>query len=77
MTAIAVSTAPDAVSGDELSKSRVPGNNRGIWVGITAIHQVCRAVIVCFVARAHFPDAFETRQGAERLSRLSGRLLPC
>lgn len=57
----------------EQKKWRVPGNS-GIWVGITC-EFVEFAVLFCvyFVARAHFPDAFE--QGAPRLSKLAGTLI--
>lgn len=47
-----------------------PGN-KGIWVGITCeLVEFLVLFIVYFVARAHFPEAFE--EGAERLSRASG-----
>ncbi|HSG22431.1 MAG TPA: cytochrome c oxidase subunit 3 family protein [Azonexus sp.] len=49
---------------------RFPGN-KGIWVGITCeLVEFLVLFIVYFVARAHFPVAFE--EGAERLSRVSG-----
>jgi cytochrome c oxidase subunit 3 len=52
---------------------RIPGN-KGIWVGISCeFLEFLVLFIVYFVARAHFPEAFE--QGAERLSRLSGTLI--
>ena len=55
---------------EAVSKGRVPGN-KGIWVGITCeFVEFIVLFVVYFVARAHFPDAFE--QGADRLSRLSG-----
>ncbi|TEX49572.1 MAG: cytochrome C oxidase subunit III [Rhodocyclaceae bacterium] len=48
----------------------MPGN-KGIWVGICCeFVEFLVLFIVYFVARAHFPDAFE--QGAERLSRTAG-----
>ncbi len=52
---------------------RVPGNS-GIWVGITC-EFVEFAVLFCvyFVARAHFPEAFEA--GAGRLSKLAGTVI--
>jgi cytochrome c oxidase subunit 3 len=52
---------------------RIPGN-KGIWVGITCeFVEFLVLFIVYFVARAHFPEAFE--QGAERLSRLAGTII--
>lgn len=49
---------------------RIPGN-KGIWVGITCeFVEFLVLFIVYFVARAHFPDAFEA--GSERLSRIAG-----
>lgn len=52
---------------------RVPGNN-GIWVGITCeFVEFLVLFTVYFVARAHFPQAFE--QGGEKLSRLSGTVI--
>ena len=49
---------------------RIPGN-KGIWVGICCeFVEFIVLFIVYFVARAHFPEAFE--QGAERLSRTAG-----
>lgn len=52
---------------------RVPGN-KGIWVGICCeFVEFLVLFAVYFVARAHFPQAFE--QGAERLSRTSGTLI--
>ena len=52
---------------------RIPGN-RGIWVGITCVFVEFGVLfMVYFVARAHFPEAFQV--GAERLSRLSGTLI--
>ena len=54
-------------------KGRVPGNT-GIWVGITCeFIEFLVLFVVYFVARSHFPDAFE--QGTQRLSRLSGTLI--
>ncbi len=54
-------------------KGRVPGNS-GIWVGITCeFVEFLVLFIVYFVARAHFPEAFE--QGGEKLSRLSGTII--
>lgn len=52
---------------------RIPGNS-GIWVGITC-EFVEFALLFCvyFIARAHFPEAFET--GAERLSKLAGTVI--
>ena len=55
------------------SSGRVPGN-KGIWVGICCeFVEFLVLFAVYFVARAHFPDAFE--QGAQRLSLLSGTLI--
>lgn len=52
---------------------RVPGN-KGIWVGICCeFVEFLVLFAVYFVARAHFPDAFE--QGAQRLSRPSGTVI--
>ena len=52
---------------------RFPGN-KGIWVGITCeLVEFLVLFIVYFVARAHFPVAFE--EGAERLSRISGTVI--
>ncbi|RIX49593.1 MAG: cytochrome c oxidase subunit 3 family protein [Rhodocyclales bacterium GT-UBC] len=52
---------------------RIPGN-KGIWVGITCeFVEFLVLFIVYFVARAHFPEAFE--QGADRLSRLAGTII--
>ena len=49
---------------------RIPGN-KGIWVGITCeFVEFAVMFIVYFVARAHFPEAFQ--EGAERLNRLAG-----
>jgi len=55
------------------ARGRIPGN-KGIWVGI-----MCEFVefivlfIVYFVARAHFPAAFE--EGSQRLSSLAGTVI--
>ncbi|WP_153145837.1 cytochrome c oxidase subunit 3 family protein [Dechloromonas sp. H13] len=55
------------------SSGRIPGN-KGIWVGICCeFVEFLVLFIVYFVARAHFPDAFE--QGTERLSRLAGTVI--
>lgn len=52
------------------ARGRVPGN-KGIWVGICCeFVEFLVLFVVYFVARAHFPEAFE--QGAERLSRTAG-----
>lgn len=52
---------------------RVPGN-KGIWVGITCeFVEFLVLFVVYFVARAHFPEAFE--QGADRLSRIAGTII--
>lgn len=54
-------------------KGRIPGN-KGIWVGICCeFVEFAVLFIVYFVARAHFPEAFE--QGSERLSRVSGTII--
>lgn len=53
--------------------ARVPGN-KGIWVGITCeFVEFLVLFIVYFVARAHFPDAFEA--GSEKLSRVAGTVI--
>lgn len=54
-------------------KGRIPGNT-GIWVGITC-EFVEFALLFCvyFVARAHFPESFET--GASQLSKLAGTVI--
>ena len=68
MTTLAI-PAPQATQ-EEHSTGRVPGN-KGIWVGICCeFVEFLVLFVVYFVARAHFPDAFE--EGAERLSRISG-----
>lgn len=55
------------------SQGRVPGNS-GIWVGITCeFVEFSLLFCVYFIARAHFPEAFEA--GAERLSRLAGTVI--
>lgn len=52
------------------SNRRIPGN-KGIWVGITCeFVEFLVLFAVYFIARAHFPEAFE--QGGEKLSRLAG-----
>ena len=54
-------------------QNRIPGN-KGIWVGITCeFVEFLVLFIVYFVARAHFPDAFE--QGGDKLSRWAGTLI--
>ncbi len=55
------------------NKGRIPGN-KGIWVGITCeFVEFLVLFVVYFVARAHFPEAFE--QGGDRLSRLAGTII--
>jgi cytochrome c oxidase subunit 3 len=55
---------------EEPYKGRVPGN-KGMWVGISCeFVEFLVLFAVYFIARAHFPAAFE--QGGERLSRLAG-----
>jgi len=72
MMAEAVLQAPPPETTSPAS-GRVPGN-KGIWVGITCeFVEFAVLFIVYFVARAHFPEAFQ--QGAERLSRLSGTVI--
>lgn len=68
MTTLAI---PAPTSGqEERSTGRIPGN-KGIWVGICCeFVEFLVLFVVYFVARAHFPDAFE--EGADRLSRISG-----
>ncbi len=52
---------------------RVPGN-QGIWVGICCEYvEFLVLFTVYFVARAHFPEAFQT--GSERLSLTAGILI--
>ncbi|MDR2239605.1 MAG: cytochrome c oxidase subunit 3 family protein [Zoogloeaceae bacterium] len=52
---------------------RIPGN-KGIWVGITCeFVEFLVLFAVYFVARAHFPEAFEA--GSERLSRTAGTVI--
>lgn len=52
---------------------RIPGN-KGIWVGIGCeFVEFLVLFAVYFIARAHFPDAFEA--GAQRLSRFLGTLI--
>ena len=71
MTTIALPT-PEPVANSQAGQ-RVPGN-KGIWVGITCeFVEFLVLFVVYFVARAHFPDAFE--QGADRLSRISGTVI--
>lgn len=70
MTAITFS-APEAPAAP--SVGRIPGN-KGIWVGITCeFVEFMVLFTVYFVARSHFPEAFE--QGAERLSRTAGTVI--
>src|SRR5574343_107107 len=58
---------------EEPRPGRVPGN-KGMWVGITCeFVEFLVLFVVYFIARAHFPEAFE--QGGERLSRLSGTVI--
>lgn len=71
MTALAVTglETPENAT----SNGRIPGN-KGIWVGITCeFVEFLVLFTVYFIARAHFPDAFE--QGGERLSRLAGTVI--
>ena len=71
MTAVAV-TECEALE-NQASKGRIPGN-KGIWVGITCeFVEFLVLFVVYFVARAHFPEAFE--QGGDRLSRLAGTII--
>ena len=69
-----VAALPFAMRADDpQAGGRIPGN-KGIWVGITCeFVEFLVLFIVYFVARAHFPDAFE--QGAQRLSRTSGTVI--
>ena len=71
MTAIAI---PDLEPlREEPYKGRVPGN-KGMWVGISCeFVEFLVLFAVYFIARAHFPEAFE--QGGERLSRLAGTMI--
>jgi len=62
--------AGDAERGMGRTSGRVPGN-AGIWVGITCeFVEFLVLFAVYFVARAHFPQAFE--DGAPRLSATAG-----
>ena len=62
---------PDRTAGRDTR--RIPGH-KGIWVGITCeFVEFAVLFIVYFVARLHFPNAFES--GAGRLSRLSGTII--
>ena len=71
MTAITV-PAPETPP-VSASAGRIPGN-KGIWVGITCeFVEFLVLFVVYFVARAHFPEAFE--QGSERLSRTAGTVI--
>ncbi|MCK9985983.1 MAG: cytochrome c oxidase subunit III [Azoarcus sp.] len=71
MTTIAIPAPPPRQ--DAALAGRVPGNS-GIWVGISCeFVEFAVLFIVYFVARAHFPDAFE--HGSERLSRVSGTVI--
>lgn len=71
MTAVAI-PVPE-VPPEPASRGRIPGN-KGIWVGVSCeFLEFLVLFIVYFVARAHFPEAFE--QGAERLSRLAGTVI--
>ncbi|MDR2839403.1 MAG: cytochrome c oxidase subunit 3 family protein [Azonexus sp.] len=55
------------------ASGRIPGN-KGIWVGITCeFVEFLVLFTVYFVARAHFPQAFE--QGSEHLSRTAGTVI--
>ena len=68
MTAAAVASAEPHQ--ESQAQGRVPGN-KGIWVGITCeFVEFLVLFLVYFVARAHFPEAFE--QGGEKLSRTAG-----
>ena len=68
MTTLAI-PAPQAKQ-EERSTGRVPGN-KGMWVGICCeFVEFLVLFVVYFVARAHFPEAFE--EDADRLSRISG-----
>ncbi len=52
---------------------RIPGN-KGIWVGISCeFVEFAVMFIIYFVARAHYPEAFQ--QGAERLSKTAGTVI--
>lgn len=71
MNAIAIPTS--APTPEAAPDRRFPGN-KGIWGGITCeLIEFLVLFIVYFVARAHFPTAFE--EGAERLSRVSGTVI--
>jgi cytochrome c oxidase subunit 3 len=71
MTAVAI-PGLEPIQADQ-GKGRVPGN-KGIWVGITCeFVEFLVLFVVYFIARAHFPEAFE--QGGDRLSRISGTVI--
>jgi cytochrome c oxidase subunit 3 len=68
MTAVAATSLERLET--ESSNGHIPGN-KGIWVGITCeFVEFLVLFAVYFIARAHFPEAFE--QGGEKLSRLAG-----
>lgn len=64
---------PGSAAGDPRPREApgwIPGN-KGIWVGITCeLIEFTVMFVIYFVARAHFPDAFQA--GADRLSRVAG-----
>lgn len=65
MADLVLSPGPPAPAG-----WRIPGN-KGIWAGITCeLIEFLVLFVVYFVARAHFPEAFQ--QGSQRLSPLAG-----
>ena len=71
MTAMAI-PAPGTGS-EPQTHGRIPGNH-GIWVGITCeFVEFLLLFAVYFVARAHFPQAFEA--GAGQLSTLAGTVI--
>lgn len=74
MTAITVAAPePPGAPSAPPATGRIPGN-KGIWVGITCeFVEFLVLFVVYFVARAHFPEAFE--QGSERLSRTAGTVI--
>jgi cytochrome c oxidase subunit 3 len=74
MTAITVAAPePPGTPSAPATTWHIPGN-KGIWVGITCeFVEFLVLFVVYFIARAHFPDAFE--QGAERLSRTAGTVI--
>lgn len=73
MTSEAQTLHPFHPGGDQPAAGRIPGN-KGMWVGITCeFVEFAVLFVVYFVARAHFPEAFQ--DGAERISRVAGTVI--